>query len=88
VARRVELKSAGMRALLLDDGVRAFLRARGEQVAARARAAAPVDEGTFSGSFVVDDATTDRAVCRIRTTDPKGAIKEARFRTLTRALDG
>jgi hypothetical protein len=88
VARgRVRLNSRGMRALLNDPGVRTDLHRRGERVADRARSTAPVDEGTFQGSFTVEDDTTDRPVVRIRTTDPKGAIKEARFRTLTSALD-
>lgn len=86
--RRVTLDRSGMRALLNSPGVRTYLHGLGEQVAARARSSAPVDVGTFAGSFTVEDDTTDRAVCRIRTNDPKGAIKEARFRTLTRALDG
>ena len=91
---RVKMSSAGARALLRDPGVRADLHNRAERVRAAAAAAAPRDDQPgrgddvhFADSFRVVDTTTDRAVARVVTVDPKGAIKEARFRTLTNALD-
>jgi hypothetical protein len=88
VGARVQLNHGGMRQLLNDPGVEAHLRALAGPVAARAAATAPVDEGTWAASFRVVAAHTDRVVVRIISTDPKGAIKEARFRTLTKALGG
>ncbi len=84
---RVRLDRRGVRSLLRDPGVRAELRRRAEQVRGRAEATAPRDTGAFAASFRVDDAITDRAVARVITTDPAGLFKEARFRTMTRALD-
>lgn len=87
MAARVRILSPGIQQLLRSQDVRTFLHLRGERVAAHAAATAPRDTGTFADSFAVVDDTTDRAVCRITTNDPKGAVKEARFRTLTRSLD-
>lgn len=85
---RVELDDAGMRDLLRSAAVAQDLRSRGERVQARAAATAPRDVGTFAGSFeVVEHMESDRVTVRVQTTDPKGAIKEAKHRTLTRALD-
>jgi len=88
---RVTLTSAGVRALLRSEETRQMLRAKATPVLARAQANAPFDaENTtrphFRDSFVIVDDTTDRAVVRIASTDPKGAFKEAKSRTMTRAL--
>lgn len=88
---RVTLNSRGVRELLNDPRLRAYLHTVAEPVRARAEASAPVDETNttephFRDSFVVVDATTDRAVVRVASTDPNGAGKEAKFRTMTRAL--
>ena len=91
---RVKMSSAGARALLRDPGVRAELHNRAERVKSAAEASAPYDSRPgrgddvhFRDSFRVVDTTTDRAVARVVTVDPLGAVKEARFRTLTNALD-
>ena len=88
---RVTLNSPGVRALLHSDATRQMLRERAAPVLARARGSAPFDaenttEPHFRDSFVLIDDTTDRAVVRIASTDPKGAFKEAKSRTMTRAL--
>jgi hypothetical protein len=91
---RVELDDAGMSALLKSAEVAADLRQRGERVHGRATATAPVDTGQFAGTGpapggfeVVEHMESDRVTVRVESRDPKGAIKEARHRTLTRALD-
>jgi hypothetical protein len=84
---RVRLIRSGVDALLHDKGVTADLTRRAERVLTQARAAAPVDTGAFRDSLGVVQAVTDRTVARVVTTDPLGLVKEARFRTLTRALD-
>ncbi len=85
---QVRVKGTALRDLLRSRELRRYLRGRAERVRARAEATAPRDTGAFAGSFQVEDATTDRAVGRVITTDPAGLAKEARFRTMTRALLG
>lgn len=91
---RVELDNAGMRELLRSPAVARDLRGRGERVRSRAAATAPVDTGQFSGTGpgpggfeVVEHMERDRVTVRVESHDPKGAIKEAQHRTLTKALD-
>ena len=87
MARRVQLRSPGMQALLKDPGLAADLRRRAEAVAARARANAPVDEGDFRDSITVQSDTTDRAVARVVSSDPKARVVEARTGVMSAALD-
>ena len=84
---KVVLDRAGMRALLLDDGVRAELRRRAERVAAQARATAPVETGAYRDGITVFDATTDRAVVRVGSTARHAPLVEAKTGNLARALD-
>lgn len=84
---KVKLRSAGMRALLNDPGVRDELRRRAERVADAARSSAPVESGEYRDSITVWDATTDRAVVRVGTTADHGLVVEAKTGNLARALD-
>ena len=86
MAGRVRINSPEARRILLSLEVRDELRRVAEPIRDRCQASAPVDTGTFAASFQVQDATTDRAVARVVTVDPDGLVKEARFRTMTRAL--
>lgn len=92
---KVVIDKVGMKELLGDAGIRADIHKRAERVRDRAQATAPVLTGQFAGSGgeqpggfdVVDSGPRGRARSRIVSRDPIGAIKEARFRTMTRALD-
>lgn len=84
---RVTVRAAGIRELLNSREVADHLHDRADRVAAQAASTAPVDTGEFAASFDVVDDRTDRAVARVITTDPDGLAKEARFRTMTSALD-
>lgn len=84
---KVELISSGMKELLSDADVRKMLREKAELVAAAARASAPVATGAYRDGITVFDATTDRAVVRIGSTDRKAPIVEARTGNMARALD-
>ncbi len=84
----VKLNSRGMQEVLTSQGVRRVLRQEAQEVAARARATAPVASGEYRDSITVVDATTDRAVARVIATDPKSHVIEARTGNLARALGG
>lgn len=84
---KVVLNRAGMRALLLDDEVRAELRRRAERVAAQARSTAPVETGAYRDGITVFDVTTDRAVVRVGSTARHAPLVEAKTGNLARALD-
>ena len=85
---RVRLNSAGMRALLKDPGVRADLVARGERVAAAARASAPVESGAYRASIgVTVDDHPSRVAVHVGASVPYGMEVEADHGTLSRALD-
>ena len=75
---RVELNSAGVRALLKDPGVAADLAARGERIAATA------GEG-FESSGVRQD--RDRVAVTVRAATEEARRAEAESRALLRALD-
>lgn len=66
--------------------VRGILREVAAPVAARARATAPVDSGSYRDSIEVVDATTDRAIVRVVAKAPHSHIVEARTGNLARAL--
>lgn len=84
---KVTMDARGSKALLKDDGVRRELRRRAEQVAAAARASAPVRTGNYRAGIKVVDDTTDRAVVRVGSTAPHAHLVEARTGNLARALD-
>lgn len=82
----LRLDRGGMRELLNSTQVRAALRARAEEVAATARANAPVETGAYRDSITVVSATTDRAVERVAATAPHAHLVEARTGNLARSL--
>lgn len=84
---KVKLNSAGMKELLNSGGVRADLTERAERVLSAARADPHDDTGAYEQGLQIEQATTDRAVVRVVSTDYKGHILESRFGILTRALD-
>lgn len=84
---RVRLNSAGMRALLNDDGVRADLTRRMENVLQAAQADPHDETYTYESSLHIEQATTDRAAVRVRSSDPKSHVMEANYGILARALD-
>lgn len=84
---KVKLNSAGVKELLNSSGVRADLTERAERVLAAAQADPHDDTGAYEQGLQIEQATTDRAVVRVVSTDYKGHILESRFGILTRALD-
>ncbi len=84
----IKLNRAGMREVLTSEGVRAVLRREAEEVAARARASAPVGTGEYRDSIGVVSDTTDRAVERVTATAPHALVVESRTGNLARALRG
>lgn len=84
---RVELSSAGVRALLTDPGVRAELARHAAAVESAAKSAAPVDTGEYRNSIHRESVTTDRAVERVVASAPHARVVEARTGTLARALN-
>lgn len=84
---KVELRSTGVRALLNDSGVRAFLAGKADAVAAAARSSAPVDSGEYQASIHRVSATTDRAVERVVASAPHALGVEARTGNLARAMN-
>jgi hypothetical protein len=87
VATRITLNSAGMRALLHDEGVRAMLTARMGRVLAQAKATAPVATGAYRDSLHLEQDTTDRAVVRVASGTDHGILVESKTGNLARALD-
>lgn len=85
---RVEVNSKGVLELLVDGGVRAELARYADEVAARARASAPVKTGEYKESIARESATTDRAVERVVVRAPHGLVVEARTGNLARAIGG
>lgn len=86
MASRVKLNSAGVKALLVDPGVRAELAKRADRVEAAAIAGAPVDTGAYRDSIHRVSATTDRAVERVAAGTDHGLVVEAKTGNLARAL--
>lgn len=84
---KVELNSAGVRALLNDGGVRAELARRADAVEAAALASAPVVTGAYRESIQRVSATTDRAVERVVADAPHALGVEARTGNLARAMN-
>lgn len=85
---RVRMNRKGMVELLQSQEVQDWLEGIAEEKAAAMAADAPVDEGTFAGSFSTEvEVHPTRAVARIVSDDPKSLVKESRFRTMTRGLD-
>jgi NADH:ubiquinone oxidoreductase subunit D len=83
---RVVLDRSGVRALLRDAGVRAELARHMDRVVTVARANAPVDTGEYRDSIRRQSVTTDRAVERVVSSDPKALIVESRTGNLVRAF--
>ena len=84
---KVRLDHHGMAKLLLDDGVREDLTRRMENVAAQARATAPVVTGDYRDKIDVFQDTTDRVAVRVGSTSDHAFIVEAKTGNLARALD-
>lgn len=88
MAVRVRLNSAGMRALLKAPGVQTDLLARGQRVAAAARASAPVESGAYRDGIDVEvDEHPSRVAVHVGTSVDYGMKVEANHGTLARALD-
>ncbi len=87
MARRVKLNHRGMADLLKSDDVRAIVTPYAERVLAAAQADPHDDTGAYEAGLHIEQHTTDRAVVRVISGDPKGHILEARFGILARALD-
>lgn len=87
VNKRVQMNHAGARAILNSQGVRDELTRRARPVLAAARSGAPERTGAYKASLHIEQATTDRAVVRIVSNDPKALLVESRTGILARALD-
>lgn len=69
-------------------GVTAILRNKAEEVAARARASAPVDTGEYRNSITVQiKSSATRNVALVVADDPKAMIVESLTGNLARALN-
>lgn len=84
---KVKLKSAGVKALLNDPGVRAELTRRAGPVLSAARASAPVESGAYRDSIHIEQGTTDRAVVRVVASVPYAMTVEASTGNMARSLD-
>ncbi|WP_030670691.1 hypothetical protein [Streptomyces rimosus] len=78
--QELRLNRAGVRELLVSDGVRQMVSAAAERIGARVRAGLP--EGT---DVVVGHYTTDRAASTVVIRSIKGMAWQARDGVLTRA---
>lgn len=84
---RVKLNSAGMQELLLSGEVQAMLNGIAEEVAARARATAPVETGEYRDSIHTrENPTPNRARAEVVAEDDKAMVIESRTRNLGSAL--
>jgi hypothetical protein len=83
---KVKLNSSGVDQVLSTAKTRAALRPIVEQVAAAARASAPVESGEYRDSITVESVTTDRAVERVVARAPHALVVESRTGNLARAL--
>lgn len=84
---RVDLVSAGVRALLSDDGVRRDLEQRGQRVLNRAQAECPVESGALQGSLRMQTVEEDRTVVQVGSELGYAMDVAAGTGFLTRALD-
>jgi hypothetical protein len=87
MASKVKLNHAGMKTLLNSAEIRAMLTEKARPVLAAAKADPHDDTGAYENGLEIQQATTDRAVVRVVSTDFKGHILEARYGILSRALD-
>lgn len=85
---RVRLNYREVSALLKSEQIRPPLRTIAEGWAANARGSALVDTGKYRDSIDVVSDTTDRAVERVISRDPKAVIIESRTGNLKRAMRG
>lgn len=85
-ASRVKLNHAGMAALLKSDEVRAIVTPHAEAVLAAAKADPHDDTGEYEAGLMIEQDTTDRAAVRVKGTDWKSGILEAKYGILQRAL--
>jgi hypothetical protein len=83
---RFRLNHAGMAELLKSDGVRAIVTAHAEPVLAAAKADPHDDTGAYEAGLVIEQDTTDRVAVRVKGTDWKSGVLEARYGILQRAL--
>ncbi len=86
MAANFKLNHAGMREELNTPEVRAELTRRAAAVLAAAQADPHDDTGAYEAGLHIVQATTDRAVVRVVSGDWKGAILEAEYGILGRAL--
>jgi hypothetical protein len=78
----------GIVAMMKEPGIANDMRRRAENVAAAARASAPVDTGAYQASIHVEMETHPaRAAAHVVASDWKAHILEARLGILARALD-
>lgn len=84
---RYKQKSAGIRELLNSDEVRDILTPYAERVLAAAQADPHDATGDYEAGLHIEQATTDRAVVRVKGSDWKSGILEAKYGILNRALD-
>ena len=84
---RYKQKSAGIKELLNSDGIRAMLTTKAEGVLAAAQADPHDETGAYEAGLRIEQATTDRAVVRVKGSDWKSGILEAKYGILGRALD-
>lgn len=76
---------AAMDALTRSPGVVAAVMGVAEQIAAQARASAPVDSGDYRSSIKTGVKFQERAVGLVYSDDPKAMLIEARTGNLARA---
>lgn len=85
---RVQLNSAGMAALLKDDGVRADLTGRAGNVLGACRSSSPVGPtGEHRDSLHIEQHTTDRVSVRVVANSDHSVEVEARTGHMARSLD-
>jgi hypothetical protein len=73
--------------ILNSAETRALLTSHASSVLGAAKAGAPVDSGAYQASLHIKQDTTDRAVVRVVAGVPYAMNVEARYGTLSRALD-
>lgn len=77
------------RDVLKSPEVTGIVRAKGEETAAAARSAAPVETGAYRDSIHLEMVETQtRVVARVIASDPKATLLESEYGVLSRALGG